>query len=54
MEKYLIELKEPHPDGHVPGWYFHDESGDLHGPYPSREKALEEIEIYCEWLDRHI
>lgn len=32
------------------GWYFSDETEDVHGPYATREAAIREFERYCDWL----
>lgn len=29
-------------------WYWHDETGDEHGPFPSRQSATSEVIRYCE------
>lgn len=35
------------------GWYFHDETGDLNGPYTTRQDARNAFSEYCEWLDQN-
>lgn len=36
-----------------PGWYHTDETqADVYGPFGTKEKALEELERYCEWLNQ--
>lgn len=32
-------------------FYFVDETGDTHGPYPTREKAVVMIKAYCIYLE---
>lgn len=32
------------------GWYFHDETSDLIGPFESRELAEDALESYYQWL----
>lgn len=34
----------------APGWYFEDETEDLHGPYATEEEAQEQLRRYCETL----
>ena len=42
---------EPWEDGggtpYSKGWFFSDESYDIHGPYATEEKANEGLSFYC-------
>ena len=53
LDKYIVELDATDEHGHPPGWYFHDEAGDLHGPYDGIENTRSELEVYVQWLQRH-
>jgi hypothetical protein len=32
------------------GWYFHDEEGDLHGPFCNRQECIEGLRYYSDDL----
>lgn len=54
--KRLIVLEAPevlHDDDNpmLPGWYFEDDNGDLHGPFESYEMAHEALIHYAEELE---
>ena len=44
------KVTETLPDGTEPGWYFLDETENLHGPYKSHERAVEALKSYGESL----
>lgn len=35
---------------YLPGWYFTDETSDFHGPFGTREEAIQMLNQYCETL----
>lgn len=35
------------------GWYYHDETGDLTGPFTTIEAARSAFASYCEWLEQN-
>jgi hypothetical protein len=37
------------------GWYFWDETGSLAGgPYTTEKEAADELNRYCEWLNKGV
>lgn len=36
------------------GWFWHDETYDEYGPYPTFIKAQEEVKRYIEWLNQEV
>lgn len=32
-------------------WYWYDETGDIEGPYDTKEKAQERLDKYIRWLE---
>lgn len=35
---------------YLPGWYFHDETGDEHGPFETIDETRENLKNYCAQL----
>lgn len=42
------ETKTFHGQTYLPGWYFHDETGDYHGPFATRDEAVAGCQRYCD------
>jgi hypothetical protein len=36
-------------DGYLPGWYFSDEIGEMHGPFQTLEETEECLKNYCKY-----
>lgn len=34
------------------GWYFSDEGEQMHGPFSSRQEALDSLDAYFKWLSQ--
>jgi len=49
IESHIHVLKENTPD-YEPGFYFSDETGDLHGPVSTLEEAKANLKMYAENL----
>ena len=44
---YAAEPWNSHGVAYSKGWFFSDESYDIHGPYATEEKANEGLSFYC-------
>ena len=46
-----IWIQDKHNDEHYPlGWYFNDETEDLHGPFATLDECKASFDCYCKQL----
>jgi len=46
----LVHLLTEKQEGYSPGWYFNDETAELHGPFRSLEETFSQLDRYVRWL----
>lgn len=47
-----VHLLTKEQEGYLPGWYFHDEAQQLHGPFSSLEETASLLDQYGRYLKR--